>query len=105
LSWKLNFQNLPGFQIDTPTLAECFDSGDDAAHNAAYHAADRIPTTHPQTAERATGDAEQNVADRMQEKGDGISEPMIDQEITNTGKPKNFLRSCFPNSNLWFLFS
>jgi hypothetical protein len=39
---------------------------------------------------------------------------MIDQEITNTGKPKNFLRSCFeslavaahplqPNSNLWFL--
>jgi len=27
---------------------------------------DRIPTAHPETAERATGDAEQNVADRMQ---------------------------------------
>src|SRR5438093_2344051 len=46
-------------------LTECFDSSDDAAHNATYHAADRIPTTHLQTAEGATGDTEQDVTDRM----------------------------------------
>jgi len=54
-----------GFQINNPRLAKCFDAGDDAAHDAAYHAADRIPAAHPQTAERASGDTKQNVTDRM----------------------------------------
>jgi hypothetical protein len=42
-------------------LAEPFEPGDDAA----YHAADRIPTAHHQPTEGATGHTQEDVTDRM----------------------------------------
>ena len=47
------------------SLTERFHRRDDATHDSAYDAADRIPAAHPQTAECATGDTEQDVTDRM----------------------------------------
>jgi hypothetical protein len=59
LSW------VPEFLICNPGLAECFHRSDSTTHDTTDHAADRIPTTHSQTAEGATGDAEQDVTDWM----------------------------------------
>ena len=39
------FQLLDSWFPDS--LAECFDPSDNAAHDAAYHAANRIPAAHP----------------------------------------------------------
>ena len=46
-------------------LTERFDRSDRAAHDAAYYTTDRIPAAHLETAECATGDAEQDVTHWM----------------------------------------
>ena len=46
-------------------LAERFHRGDRTTDDPTDYAANGIPAAHPQTAKRATGDTDQDVADRM----------------------------------------